>query len=132
MEISTTLSKVGPAVYMPVIDSSQIDLRWALTLPTIFLTQQGKKRRTMKLFSPAKRHIVKVQLKPFSTTEAGFLVFCKRPPTATEGMLTALYDSAFPTKARVARTKKRYIPRSADRTLDAPDLVDDFYLNLLD
>ncbi|KAM3379609.1 hypothetical protein P3S68_012023 [Capsicum galapagoense] len=29
--------------------------------------------------------------------------------------------------------KKRYIPQSAERTLDAaPDILDDFYLNLLD
>ncbi|KAG0474156.1 hypothetical protein HPP92_016033 [Vanilla planifolia] len=46
-------------------------------------------------------------------------------------MLTALYDSASSNQSKVARTK-RYIPQSADRTLDAPDLVDDFYLNLLD
>ncbi|XXG77172.1 hypothetical protein AAC387_Pa08g1376 [Persea americana] len=28
--------------------------------------------------------------------------------------------------------QQRYIPKSADRTLDDPDLVDDYYLNLLD
>eukprot|EP00253_Pinus_taeda_P027712 PITA_27712 len=32
----------------------------------------------------------------------------------------------------ISRRARRYIPQSADRTLDAPDLLDDYYLNLLD
>lgn len=32
----------------------------------------------------------------------------------------------------ISKKARRHIPQSADRTLDAPDLVDDYYLNLLD
>lgn len=32
----------------------------------------------------------------------------------------------------ISRRARRYIPLSADRTLDAPHLLDDYYLNLLD
>eukprot|EP00253_Pinus_taeda_P034334 PITA_34334 len=32
----------------------------------------------------------------------------------------------------ISRRARRYIPQSADRTLDAPNLLDDYYLNLLD
>ncbi|KAG0474172.1 hypothetical protein HPP92_016029 [Vanilla planifolia] len=95
------------------------------------LTQPRKEKEKNEVVSPAKEAYRKILAQTFLNNRSRILVFCKRPPTATEGMLTALYDSASSNQNKVARTK-RYIPQSADRTLDAPDLVDDFYLNLLD
>ena len=37
-----------------------------------------------------------------------------------------------PTEQSKPSKSRRYIPQSAERTLDAPDIIDDYYLNLLD
>ncbi|PHU08694.1 Cell division cycle 20.2, cofactor of APC complex [Capsicum chinense] len=51
----------------------------------------------------------------------------KAPPSADR-------VSQSPSHIQQSKTvkKKRYIPQSAERSLDAPDILDDFYLNLLD
>lgn len=51
------------------------------------------------------------------------------PPEGFENPMASLY-----TANNGPRTKKpfRAVPQQPDRILDAPDLVDDYYLNLLD
>ncbi len=52
------------------------------------------------------------------------------PPEGYENHMASLYTAA----AGAARPKKpfRAVPQQPERILDAPDLVDDYYLNLLD
>ncbi|XP_066249029.1 cell division cycle protein 20 homolog [Euwallacea similis] len=60
------------------------------------------------------------------------LAYTNKAPTAPDGFqnpMRVLY-----TQARTPASTKstRYIPQAPDRILDAPNIVDDFYLNLLD
>lgn len=62
------------------------------------------------------------------------LAFRQKAPAPKEGYqnsLKVLYSSSKPTTARSARTT-RHIPSAPERILDAPDLLDDYYLNLVD
>ncbi|KAF5803996.1 putative transcription factor WD40-like family [Helianthus annuus] len=56
------------------------------------------------------------------------LAFRNKPPTPIDAVPSewSLVQQAKPVKAR------RYIPQASERTLDAPDIQDDYYLNLLD
>lgn len=63
------------------------------------------------------------------------LAFKSKPPPPPEGFernAKLLYSE----NVQVGATKRsrtfRHIPQSAERTLDAPELLDDYYLNLLD
>lgn len=63
------------------------------------------------------------------------LAFKSKPPPPPEGFernVRLLYSENVQVGA-VKRSKAfRHIPQSAERTLDAPELLDDYYLNLLD
>lgn len=52
------------------------------------------------------------------------------PPVGHENNLASLYTSNV--GQAPSRKQFRHIPQTQDRILDAPDLVDDYYLNLLD
>nr|GMC89153.1 cell division cycle 20.2, cofactor of APC complex-like [Ipomoea batatas] len=57
------------------------------------------------------------------------LAFKNKPPTPVKGIPNEFSSAAYQAKP----TKpKRHIPQTSERTLDAPDIVDDYYLNLLD
>lgn len=61
------------------------------------------------------------------------LSYQKKAPAAPEGFqnpMKVLYVHA-KTPASV-KSSSRYIPQAPDRILDAPDIVDDYYLNLID
>lgn len=61
------------------------------------------------------------------------LAFNKKAPTPSDGAthLKVLYSY---NKLALNKNKKvaRHIPQTAEKVIDAPDLVDDFYLNVLD
>lgn len=62
------------------------------------------------------------------------LAFRNKAPAPAEGYqssLKVLYSQARAKAARPVRCT-RHIPTAPDRILDAPDMVDDYYLNLLD
>ncbi|KAJ8406381.1 hypothetical protein AAFF_G00306120 [Aldrovandia affinis] len=73
-----------------------------------------------------------VNLNGYDIEESKILHFAGKPLNAPEGYqnnLKVLYSQA----STPASTKKfRYIPSVPDRILDAPDLVNDFYLNQID
>ena len=58
-----------------------------------------------------------------------FQHIAKRPKT-TGQQLAKIYDIA--SSYQLQSKKTRYLPQVADKVLDAPDLIDDFYLNLVD
>ncbi|KAH1022622.1 hypothetical protein HUJ04_012000 [Dendroctonus ponderosae] len=61
------------------------------------------------------------------------LSYAKKAPAASEGFqnpMRVLYShTRTPASVKAAN---RYIPQAPDRILDAPDIIDDFYLNLMD
>lgn len=70
-----------------------------------------------------------------SQRQSRILAFKSKPPPPPEGFVndrTFLYSqNSVPGQAK-PRALFRHIPQTAERTLDAPDLLDDYYLNLLD
>lgn len=64
---------------------------------------------------------------------ARILAFKQKAPAPPEGHLSHL-ASLYTANVADARAPKRFraVPQQPDRILDAPDLVDDYYLNLLD
>ncbi|CAG9858269.1 unnamed protein product [Phyllotreta striolata] len=66
-------------------------------------------------------------------TNQKILTYKNKAPTAPQGFqnpMKVLYTQV-KTPASV-KVNSRYIPQAPDRILDAPDIVDDFYLNLID
>lgn len=62
------------------------------------------------------------------------LALTEKAPAAPEGYVNSmkvLYSQSQGENTRKARST-RYIPTAPERILDAPDIVDDYYLNLLD
>ena len=66
-------------------------------------------------------------------TSARVLAFKQKPPPPPEGHMSHL-SSVYSANVSDARPTKKFraVPQQPDRILDAPDLVDDYYLNLLD
>ncbi|KAJ8561175.1 hypothetical protein K7X08_027365 [Anisodus acutangulus] len=64
----------------------------------------------------------------FNMNRTRILAFKNTPPPSVERV------SESPSPIHQSRTvkKRRYIPQFPERTLDAPEILDDFYLNLLD
>ncbi|PWA90656.1 WD40 repeat-containing protein [Artemisia annua] len=58
------------------------------------------------------------------------LAFKNKPPTPVEAIPSDLFAASVH-QSKTVKTR-RYIPQTSERILDAPDLVDDYYLNLLD
>lgn len=67
-------------------------------------------------------------------SNARILAFKTKPPTPREGHLNDLRVLYSQNKTPATSTKKnaRHISQVPERILDAPDLIDDYYLNLLD
>ncbi|KAK4279796.1 hypothetical protein QN277_011512 [Acacia crassicarpa] len=90
------------------------------------LTEGAKGKENPNANSPSayQKHLAEAM----NMNRTRILAFKNKPPEPVELMprepTTTLHDK--PAKPR------RFIPQSSERTLDAPDLVDDYYLNLLD
>ncbi|XP_051943450.1 cell division cycle protein 20 homolog [Hippocampus zosterae] len=64
--------------------------------------------------------------------EARILQFSGKPTVNPDGQHNTLKSLYSHTMTPMSNKKTRHISSSADRVLDAPDIRDDFYLNLLD
>ncbi|XP_059643099.1 cell division cycle 20.1, cofactor of APC complex-like isoform X2 [Cornus florida] len=92
-----------------------------------YMLNGGKVANTEQC-SPSKQAYRKLLAEIFNMNRTRILAFKNKPPPSVDGFQD-LYSSVHqykPTKSR------RHIPQSSERILDAPELVDDFYLNLLD
>jgi len=70
-----------------------------------------------------------------SQRQSRILAFKSKPPPPPEGFVNDrkfLYSQNTAPGQAKPRALFRHIPQTAERTLDAPDLLDDYYLNLLD
>lgn len=68
-----------------------------------------------------------------NASESRILRFKQRAPVAREGYQNNLRVIYSQNKGSATKAKyNRYIPRQAEKILDAPGLLNDFYLNLLD
>ncbi|XP_058184579.1 cell division cycle 20.2, cofactor of APC complex-like [Rhododendron vialii] len=92
------------------------------------LTEGWKDKENPAVSSPSRDAYQKQLAETFNMNRTRILAFKNKPPTPVEAILNDYsgIQQSKPTKPR------RNIPQTSERTLDAPDLVDDYYLNLLD
>ncbi|XP_014206813.1 cell division cycle protein 20 homolog [Copidosoma floridanum] len=95
--------------------------------------QDGNK---MESISPSKREMQRLigeNLHGGDLSNMRVLSYQNKAPAPPEGYLNPLrvVYSQSKTPASV-KTSSRYIPQAPDRILDAPEIVDDYYLNLID
>ncbi|KAK5782626.1 cell division cycle 20.2, cofactor of APC complex-like isoform X1 [Gossypium arboreum] len=94
------------------------------------LTDGRKIKENQTVCSPAREAYRKQLAETLNMNRTRILAFKNKPPAPVE-LFPSEHSTAsvHPTKSAKPR---RHILQSSERTLDAPDLVDDFYLNLLD
>ncbi|KAJ6968923.1 cell division cycle 20.2, cofactor of APC complex isoform X1 [Populus alba] len=91
----------------------------------------GKENPTATVNSPSREAYRKQLAEALNLNRTRILAFKNKPPTPVELIPQDHLSSSLHYQAKPAKPR-RYIPQTSERTLDAPDLVDDFYLNLLD
>ncbi|KAJ4828989.1 hypothetical protein Tsubulata_042016 [Turnera subulata] len=84
--------------------------------------------------SPSKEAYRKQLAEALNLNRTRILAFKNKPPERMDMIHQALSYSSSSSPLRQPKPTKprRCIPQSSERTLDAPDIVDDFYLNLVD
>ncbi|MCD7454122.1 hypothetical protein HAX54_023540 [Datura stramonium] len=93
------------------------------------LTEGRKGKENPAINSPSREAYRKQLAETFNMNRTRILAFKNKPPTPVEAI-----PNEFASVQQQAKTAKprRYIPQTSERTLDAPDIMDDYYLNLLD
>ncbi|CAK9024010.1 Cell division cycle protein 20 homolog (p55CDC) [Durusdinium trenchii] len=84
--------------------------------------------------SPTRAEFNKTLANSMGAGKSRVLAFKKKAPAPPEGYENNLKVLYTQNKEKLARTSKpaRHIPSAPERILDAPDLLDDYYLNLVD
>lgn len=105
-------------------DRSAMDMDMAHYL----LTEPRRDKENAVAASPSKEAYRRLLAKKLLNNRTRILAFRNKPPVS-ENVSAAIAASSH--HAKLVK-QRRHIPQSAERTLDAPELVDDYYLNLLD
>ncbi|XP_020208596.1 cell division cycle 20.1, cofactor of APC complex [Cajanus cajan] len=91
--------------------------------------KRGKEKENPEVTSPSRERCLKQLAEAFNMNRTRILAFKNKPLTPVELIPNFILSPPPPSKSSKPR---RYIPQSSERTLDALDILDDFYLNLLD
>ncbi|GER48754.1 transducin family protein / WD-40 repeat family protein [Striga asiatica] len=96
-----------------------------------YMLTEGRKGKEnpSAVSSPSREAYRKHLAETFNMNRTRILAFKNKPPTSVEAIPNDFSSAAHQVKSAKPR---RHIPQTSERTLDAPDLVDDYYLNLLD
>uniref|UniRef100_A0A6P7G1A4 Cell division cycle protein 20 homolog n=1 Tax=Diabrotica virgifera virgifera TaxID=50390 RepID=A0A6P7G1A4_DIAVI len=112
--------------FIPSRSASNLDLAY------LKLSQDEAKKSD----SPTHKDLQKAMSENLYGTDISnqrILTYKNKPPSAPEGFQNPMKVIYTQTKTPAsAKSSSRYIPQAPDRILDAPDIVDDFYLNLID
>eukprot|EP01018_Ginkgo_biloba_P031840 Gb_30041 [translate_table: standard] len=101
------------------------------------LSEKEKEKENNAYDTPSKEsyrtELAATLLKDSNNThnKSRILSFQNKPPAPPEDLQFFYFENSSAPLSKSSKSK-RYISQSAERTLDAPDLVDDYYLNLLD
>ncbi|KAL6979961.1 hypothetical protein U1Q18_021612 [Sarracenia purpurea var. burkii] len=100
-----------------------------------FMLTGGRKKKKLgeehsSPSSPSKEAYRKQLAEIFNMNRTRILAFKNKPPPHSSDAAQEPISSLHPSKP--TKHRRRYIPQGSERTLDAPELLDDFYLNLLD
>ncbi|XP_002750756.1 cell division cycle protein 20 homolog [Callithrix jacchus] len=126
-KVQTTPSKPGGDRYIPQRSAAQMEVA------SFLLSKENQPENSQ---TPTKKEYQKawaLNLNGFDVEEAKILRLSGKPQNAPEGYqnrLKVLYSQ----KATPGSSRKtcRYIPSLPDRILDAPEIRNDYYLNLVD
>ncbi|XP_012734427.3 cell division cycle protein 20 homolog [Fundulus heteroclitus] len=121
-----TPSKMGGDRFIPIRNNKQMDVA------NFLLTKENEPVDATNTVSAESQKVWSVTLNGYNIEDAKILHLGGKPLNAPEGYqnnLKVLY-SQVTTPASLKKT--RYISPTPERILDAPDLRNDFYLNLLD
>lgn len=95
-----------------------------------YMLTEGMKGKENPVSSSPSRDAYRKQLaETFNMNRTRILAFKNKPPTPVEAIPNDFSSAAHQVKSAKPR---RHIPQTSEKTLDAPDLLDDYYLNLLD
>ncbi|OEL24978.1 Cell division cycle 20.1, cofactor of APC complex [Dichanthelium oligosanthes] len=108
-------------------DRSAMDMDMAHYLLTE--PRKDKENAAGMAASPSKEAYRRLLAEKLLNNRTRILAFRNKPP---EPENVSFADAASTNLQAKPAKQRRHIPQSAERTLDAPDLVDDYYLNLLD
>ncbi|KAL6342526.1 hypothetical protein AAG906_012374 [Vitis piasezkii] len=94
------------------------------------LTERGKGKENQSVVrSQSKEAYLKLLAETFNMNRSRILAFKNKPPTPVKLIPDEFYSSVHQSKPS---KPLRRIPQTPERTLDAPDIIDDFCLNLMD
>jgi len=108
------------------------------------MDDDGKQHRSIGIASPSKEAYKKSLASNYSVQNGGengdhlnskILAFKSKAPAPPSGMENAareMYSSNHIGVLKGGKKQFRHIPQAPERILDAPELVDDYYLNLID
>ncbi|XP_044498531.1 cell division cycle 20.1, cofactor of APC complex-like [Mangifera indica] len=105
-------------------DRSAMDFDYAHFMLTEGL--KGKENPAVSSPSPYRKKLAEI----FNMNRSRILAFKNKAPMPVE-LITTEHSTASVQQTKLAKPG-RHIPQISERTLFAPDLVDDYYLNLLD
>ncbi|GMH19118.1 hypothetical protein Nepgr_020959 [Nepenthes gracilis] len=92
------------------------------------LTEGWKGKENPAVNSPSREAYLKQLREALNMNRTRILAFKNKAPAPAKLFPRKCFS---PQQAKLVRPK-RHVPQTSERTLDAPDLLDDFYLNLMD
>ncbi|KAG5055785.1 hypothetical protein JHK85_008295 [Glycine max] len=92
--------------------------------------KKGKEKENPVVTSPSREAYQKQLAEAFNMNRTRILAFKNKPRTPVELIPSSILNP--PPPPPNSSKPRRYIPQSSEKTLDAPDILDDYYLNLLD
>ncbi|XP_062001363.1 cell division cycle 20.1, cofactor of APC complex-like [Rosa rugosa] len=104
---------------------SAMDMGYAQSM----LTESRKGKENPAISSPSREAYQRKLAEALNMNRTRILAFKNKPPAPVDLYPKDFFSSQ--TQDKPAKPR-RHIPQTSERTLDAPDLVDDYYLNLLD
>ncbi|XP_023636758.1 cell division cycle 20.1, cofactor of APC complex isoform X2 [Capsella rubella] len=95
-----------------------------------YVLTEGRRQVKDEVTSPSRKAYMEQLAETMNLNKTRILAFRNKP----QALLSSNNSSVSYLLHQNPRSVKprRYIPQTCERTLDAPDIVDDFYLNLLD
>ncbi|KAJ0965521.1 hypothetical protein J5N97_026659 [Dioscorea zingiberensis] len=116
----------APNPYLPSMRSTTSFVRCSSS------RQNKKEKENPSVASPSKEAYRKYLAEALMQNRTRILAFKSKPPAPVEGVFQEVCSDNTSSHQSKPAKHQRYIPQSAERTLDAPELIDDYYLNLLD
>ncbi|KAF2583459.1 hypothetical protein F2Q68_00006533, partial [Brassica cretica] len=94
--------------------------------------RNGKDQEETTVSSPSREAYRKQLAETMNLNHTRILAFRNKPKDPAQLLPTDHSASSLHQQQPKSVKPRRHIPQTSERTLDAPDIVDDFYLNLLD